>query len=98
MSENRKSILDKFQQHLFVNYQQFCQRHNVAPSEHALVDFLIDQDLIPPVLMKRYAVVHEFENLFPKYEHHKTNTVNVLADRFNISERSVWGMLKGSKK
>lgn len=94
MSENRKRILDTFQQHLYQNYEKFCKRQDLQPTAQGLIIFLIDHDLIPPVTIKRYTVLQEFEEVFPKQEHHKTQTVHILSDRFNIPERTVWGILK----
>lgn len=94
MTENRKLILDKFQEHLDMEYHLYCQRHHIEPSTQALITFLIDHNLIPPVSVKRYTVIQEFEELIKKMEHQKTKTVNVLSDKFNIPERTIWGILK----
>ncbi|HFA50772.1 MAG TPA: hypothetical protein ENJ95_17325 [Bacteroidetes bacterium] len=94
MTENRKHILDRFQEHLNLSYGTYCERHGIPESLPGLITFLIDQGLIPPVAVKRYAVLKEFEELYPAQGNHKTRTVNTLADKFNIPERTIWGILK----
>jgi hypothetical protein len=96
MEANRKHILDRFQQHLSENYETWCERHGVLKSDDRLVTFLIDQDLIPATLIQRYAILREFDKLSKDPFFHKTHTVNTLAHRFNISERTVWNILKHS--
>lgn len=94
MEENRKHILDRFLEYVEQNFSAYCERHGIPKTENQLVSFLIDLDLIPSVLIKRYAVLNEFERILPEQAGHKTLAVNTLADRFNISERTVWNILK----
>ncbi len=96
MEGNRKHLLDRFQRHLEERYQAWCDRHGVQKSDDHLVTFLIDQDLIPSMQIQRYAILNEFDKLSQSPEFHKTLTVNTLAHRFNISERTVWNILKNS--
>jgi len=98
MLENRKLILDKFQEHIDTDYHNFCERHQINPSTNALLTFLIDQNLIPAVSIKRYTVNQEFENLTEQFNSKKTKTVNALSDKFNIPERTIWGILKKKEK
>ncbi|MBI1227821.1 MAG: hypothetical protein GC192_21480 [Bacteroidetes bacterium] len=94
MEGNRKHLLDRFQEHLGERYITWCERHGFQKSDDRLVTFLIDQDLIPATLIQRYAVLREFDKLSKEPSFHKTHTVNTLAHRFNISERTVWSILK----
>lgn len=98
MAENRKRMMDKFQKHLYDNYYEYCKRHQLKPTARGLIIFLIDQDLIPPVSIKQYAVLNEFETLFEKQEKQKTKTVHSLADFFNIPERTIWSILSKKRK
>lgn len=95
---NRKYILDRFQQHLLKKYQSYCTRHNISDPVEGLITFLIDQELIPEKNIKDYTVRQEFDDIYPNEEYHKTRTVNALADRFNLSERSIWSILKRGPK
>lgn len=94
----RKHILDKFQEHLRKNYIKHCERHEITPTDDQLLTFLIDQNLMSMNRIQQYTVIKEFERLYPQQDNHKTQTVLTLADRFSISERTVWNILKNSAK
>lgn len=94
MEENRKMLLDTFQDHLLHSYRSYCETHQLPISTEGFIVYLIDQDLIPFVKIKRFTLLRVFDEEFPKCNHHKTNTVKRLAVRFNISERGVWNVLK----
>lgn len=95
MAENRKRILDAFESHLFQNYTNYCQRQGEQPTTDGMITFLIDNNLIPAVAIKRFTILQEFDKLYPLKENHKTKTVYALSDKFNISERTIWNILKG---
>lgn len=97
MEKNRQHLLEKFQKHLSENYEGWCRRHGVEKSDSKLVTFLIDQDLIPSKNIQRYAILREFKKLSSNASFQKTHTVSTLAHRFNISERTVWNILKHGK-
>jgi DNA polymerase III alpha subunit len=94
MTESRKRILDAFQNHLYDSYEHFCTRHQVDPSTKGLITYLIDKDLIPSVAIKRFTITQEFDKIYPQQKKHKTKTINALSDKFNIPERTIWGILK----
>jgi hypothetical protein len=99
MNELRKYLLDKFQEYLCENFKDYCQRHGLDSKDQiTLLNFIIDQDLITPTNLMRYTLNNEFRILYPALDHHKTLTVNTLANRFSISERTVWSVLKGAKE
>lgn len=95
MTENRKRILDAFENRLFQSYEQYCQRQGENPSADGIVTFLIDHNLIPAVAIKRFTILQEFKELYPLKEKHKSKTIYALSDKFNISERTIWNILKG---
>jgi len=94
METNRKHLLDKFQAHISHNYETWCDQHDVPSSEGRLLTYLIDQDLIPASCIMRYTVLREIERLNAEQGFHKTQSVAVLASRFNLSERTIWNILK----
>lgn len=93
----RKYILDRFQAHLLKKYQSYCDRHNISDEIEHLITFIIDQELISEKNIKHFTVLQEFDDIYPHEDYHKTRTVNALADRFNLSERTVWGILKNGR-
>ena len=98
MTQNRKYILDKFEEHLFQKYETYCESHGQQPSSEGLLTYLIDQDLIPPIAIRRFAVKEEFDKLTEKKYFNKTQSVHVISDLFNISQRTIWGILKHNKR
>jgi len=94
MPNNRKLILDKFQNYVSKNYIQYCEKHEVPINIEGVLTYLIDQQVIPNKSIQKYTILNEFKELYPKNEHQKTKTVICLANRFNISERSVWNLLR----
>ncbi len=97
ITENRKLILDKFEEHVNTTFEFFCERHQIQPNKESLLTYLIDQNIIPPITIKHYTVQHEFENLYQQLKLQKTKTVSALSDKFNIPERTIWAILKKSK-
>lgn len=94
MDQNKKYIVDRFQEHLPKSFEPYCEGHGLDQSENQLVTFFHRSGLNPPALIQRYAVIHEYKKLNEELEGHKTQTVSALAHRFNISERTVWSILK----
>jgi hypothetical protein len=92
--EPRKYILDKFQEHLRIGYEAYCTRHGLQNTNEQLITFLIDQDLISPTRLQRYTVIHEFEKLKSEQQCPKTLAVDTLANRFRLSARTVWSVLR----
>ena len=93
MEENRKLLLDTFQNHLFQSYHSYCETHQLPLTIDGFITYLIDREFIAQTKIKNYTIFKEFETEYPKCDFHKTNTVKRLALRFNISERGVWGVL-----
>ena len=65
--------------------------------EH-FITYLYDQSLISNSAVKQYAILATFEDLFEQNKGHKTKTVNLLADRFNLTPRSIWNVLRKRKE
>ena len=98
MEEPRKYILDRFQEHLYSSFESFCTRHGIEQTHSQFVTFLIDQDLISQSHLQRYTVLREFEKISTEQSYPKTLVVDTLANRFRISERTVWSILRYAKR
>ncbi|MEO1516805.1 MAG: hypothetical protein AAFV95_17420 [Bacteroidota bacterium] len=94
MEEARKHLLDSFHKRLLQDYETYCDTHCFDKSTDGLVTYLIDQGLIQSPTIKRYTIQKEFDELYPDGNQKKTQVVDTLANRFNISSRSVWSMLR----
>lgn len=95
---NRKLILDAFEQRVSKGYLEYCAAHTLPPDLNGLITYIIDQDLIPPPLIQKYTLQKEFMDQFNGDRGQKTQMVENLADKFNLSSRTVWNMLKREEK
>ncbi len=95
---NRKQILDLFENQLFKSYEEYCKKHEMKPDHKGLITYIIDQELINPSVIQKYTVLKEFRARCPSDRGHKTQTVEALADRFNLSSRTIWSILKTQDK
>lgn len=94
MSDYRKSLIDCFESHLQKEYQEYCNRHHIDASIPGMITFMVDRQLIPESNIRKFAILREFHPVFEKTDQHKTSAVEALADRFNLSERTVWSILR----
>jgi hypothetical protein len=92
----KKHLIDKFQEHLEAQYDEYCRRHNMVKNEHQLVGYLIDQMLITPTQLQKYTILREFEKINNESKCAKTRAVETLANRFSLSERTIWSILKNN--
>lgn len=90
----KKSIMDRFQEHLHSNFETFCNRHGIEQTQGQFITFIIDQNLIERSLIQRYTVLKEYEKICAEHQYTKTLIVEVLSNRFHISTRTVWSILK----
>lgn len=96
---NRKQILDLFESQLFKSYEEYCKLHRMTLDYKGLITYIIDQDLINPNVIQKYAVLKEFQARCGEGQRgEKTHTVTELADRFNLSSRTIWSILKTDQK
>ncbi len=95
---NKKYILDQFQEHLNQCYKNYCERHNTEFKIEHFTRYLIDQNLLDASTIRRYTIIREYKSLKHNSPSAKTDKVRLLADRFHLSERSVWAVLKGNDR
>jgi hypothetical protein len=98
MGDIRKQLLDRFEEHLNINFECHCERHKIEKNAQQFLSFLIDQGLITGTEIQRYAVLKEFEARNSGQAQQKTQTVNQLAGLFRISERTIWNILRQIKR
>lgn len=94
MEEARKHLMDRFQERLFDSYEAYCTTHQLDQGISGFITYLIDQELIQIPTLKRYTIKKEYEELQLNGKYKKTQAVQQLADRFNISTRSVWTIIR----
>ncbi len=94
---NGKEMLDVFSERLKNNFAIHCDENLVNDNRDSFVSYLIDRGLISSNMIKRYAILEAFEELQKNHRLLKTHAVAILAKRFNVSERSIWNVLKTGK-
>lgn len=97
MEPYRKQMMDKFQRHLQTNFKTYCERHGISETGEELLTYLIDNELISASNLQKYTVTKEFETIIQQNPG-KTQAVSRLADRFAISPRTIWGILRCTQK
>lgn len=98
MENIRKQLLDEFCGKTLENYREYCQKTQIEEDPKTIITYLIDQDIIKPVTVRHYTICREYEVLLPSMDYKKSKTVRLLAERYNLSERSVWAVVKSIEK
>lgn len=92
-----KHALDAFCANLQREFLQHCKQQEYPPATGNLIVYLIDRGLIAESSINRYAIKTTFEEIQQERKLNKTRTVALLAQRFNITPRSVWHALSKTK-
>ena len=90
----RKQIMDIFCGKLLGNFRCYCNEHQIPEELDNFATYLIDQELIDTSIIRQYAILESFKDLYPGKETRKTHTVELLAGRFNLTPRSIWNVLR----
>ena len=93
----RKQILDNFCNGLVQQFKQYSEGFKEEINVDNFATYLIDRQLISESIIKRFVIQQEFELLSKNKEKSKTQHVRFLAGKYNLSERSIWGMIKKNK-
>ena len=83
-----------FRNGLLTQYQEARTKKHQNIELDDFLKYLITHNLIEEITIKRFAILHAFDKLYPKHNYHKSNTVKVLSQEFNLSERQIWTVLK----
>ena len=92
--EVRKQVVDVFTQKLQRNFRLYCQEQSLPSDLEQFMTYIIDHGIIDKHTIRHYAILEVFNELYPANEHKKTQTVEQLARRFNVSARSIWNVLQ----
>lgn len=90
----QKHLLDTFSEKLDDNFLDYCNKYGQEKDINSFITFVLDLGLIPPSNIRKYAIQATFEELAQKQQGSKTQTVHLLAERFNLSVRSIWNLLR----
>ena len=92
---NKKQLLDTFSEHLQKNFSAHCNTQGLEPNLDTFTTYMVDRGLINNTAIQRYAVLAIFDELHNREPMTKSQLVDILADRFHLSPRSIWNVLRG---
>lgn len=93
----QKQLLDTFSGRLQRNFVTYCKEQGLEATPNELITYLIDREIIQASQIKKYAILEAFDDLKNRDGLTKTQVVTVLANRFNVTERSIWNTLRPDK-
>ena len=90
----KKQILDLFCDATNQEFQAYCQRHGRdAQRFESFITYAIDFNFISDSTIQQHAIKKAYQELQDS-NLKKTERVNTLADRFNLTARSIWNILR----
>lgn len=93
----QKKLMDNFFSIIQNDFKSYCERHNIQEDNETFLTFLFDLHLLNEAKIRRYTVLEAYEELNTSPNFKKTRAVGLLAERFNITSRSVWNLIKDTK-
>ena len=90
----KKALLDAFEQHLLADFEAYGHRQELPLTTSELITFLLDQELFSPPRVRHYTVTREYDCRRQPLYGHKSSVVSLIADRFKLSERTIWNILR----
>jgi len=91
-------LVEQFFTRLQQNYEGYCEVSKVDATLKNFLLYLIDNDLINESDIRKYTIVNEFLEVHQREALKKTNIVKRLSQKFHISDRAIWSMLRKSDK
>ncbi len=96
MNSYRLLLMEKFKEHIGHSFNNWCTENTLSSSEDRFLTYLIDRELIPATCIQKFTVLQEFERLGSEKNYQKTQLVSLLACKFNLSEKTIWNILKST--
>ena len=92
--QHKKQVTDVFCKSIQKDFQTYCNRHSLDQNFNTFVTYAIDFNFIPDTTIQHYAILKTFEDLGEEKQLKKTEKVDKLANRFNLTTRSIWNVLR----
>jgi len=91
---NRKYMTDVFSKSIMENFRYHCRTIQEEVNINNLLTYLIDIEIINDSAIKHFVIQNEYTSELINLEKNKTSKVQYLASKFNMSERSIWSIIK----
>ncbi len=75
-------------------FEAYCYERGVEPDTQNLITYLLDTEVIQRSKIRKFNVINEFKLQLQENGNIKTHAVNAVASRFDLSDRSVWAIIK----
>ncbi len=93
----QKKLMDNFFSIIHSDFDAYCERHQIREKNNdTFLTFLYDLNLLNENMVRKYTILEEYQkmNTLPSFQ--KTKAVRLLADRFQLTDRTVWNMLSSN--
>lgn len=93
----QKKLMDIFFSLIHSDFEAYCVRHQIREKNNdTFLTFLYDLNLLNENMVRRYTILEEYQkmNTLPSFQ--KTKAVRLLADKFQLTDRTVWNMLSSN--
>lgn len=91
---NHNNVKSNFKSFLLAAFKAATPEFYEHSKAGVFIDYLLDHHLIEETNIRRYTILKEFEIEYPKHQFHKTQTVLTIANKYELSEWTVWTVLK----
>lgn len=91
-----ESIFNKsFKDHLVSNYFSTTQKKIKFSQYSVLIDFIIENQLIPRKVLRIYTVINEYSYMLEEKRYkNKTQLIKAISCKFNLHENTVWNIVR----
>ena len=94
---HRKQLIEEFCSAIKGDFNAYCEQFERENNRDHFITFLIDYELISSKKIKDYTIIKTFDAT-NSADKSKTQVVRELAQRFNLSTRSLWSILQKKRK
>jgi len=89
----QKKLMDNFFSLIHADFKNYCERHHSVEDNDTFLTFLYDLNLLNENAIRRYTILEEYEKMHALPSFQKTKVVRLLANRFQVTDRSIWNIL-----
>lgn len=90
----KKSVFDLFSKRVESSFKKYCDNHGLNFAVEEFITYLIDQKLIKDKEIFRFVIQSLTIELLKNHTIKKTEVVQILAERFDVTPRTIWNILK----
>ena len=94
----KKHVLDTFSKQLLKNFDDYTANQQLRKNLENFTTYVIDRGLIADSSVMRYAIISTYNELKLTSEKSKTKIVNDLAEKFNLTPRTIWNALRANER